>query len=180
MKPYFLIPCLVMLVACATNGHTASSWPAWVLASDTPGAITAAECVRASGDMGLDRSHAAAAARVTMVRNLETNIQTADELITRKTVTTEQASSAQTFASSAKLLSEKALSNTHVSRVQEVSQGAQKWLCAEVKLEAGDTRNLVKQALSVTNTPASSDVEDLLLEQFRRRAAALEPPSAKP
>jgi hypothetical protein len=44
-------------------------------------------------------------------------------------------------------------------------------LCAEVSLDSGSTRSLVKQAVESTGSAASPDVEEMLLQQFRRRAA---------
>lgn len=154
-----------VLAACASK-PASSPWPAWVLQPDAGGGVAAAECVESSGNLSLDRTQAAAAARVTLARNLEVNIQSSDELITSKT----GAQSSQTFRSNAKLLSEKALTNTRVSRLEEVSAGKGKWLCAEVTLDSAGTRSLVKEAVAKTNTTASADVEEMLLQQFRRRS----------
>lgn len=155
---------VALLAACASNAPSkpASAWPAWVLQPDAGGGVAAAECVESSGNLSLDRTQAAAAARVTLARNLEVNIQASDELLSSKT----GAQSSQTFRSSAKLLSEKALTNTRVTRLEEVG----KWLCAEVTLDAAGTRSLVKDAVAATHTTASADVEEMLLQQFRRRS----------
>lgn len=154
-----------VLAACAST-PPASPWPAWVLQPDAGGGVAAAECVESSGNLSLDRTQAAAAARVTLARNLEVNIQASDELVASKT----GAQLSQTFRSNAKLLSEKALTNTRVSRIEEVSAGKGKWLCAEVTLDSAGTRSLVKEAVAKTNTTASADVEEMLLQQFRRRS----------
>ena len=127
-----------ILAACAST-PPASPWPAWVLQPDAGGGVAAAECVESSGNLSLDRTQAAAAARVTLARNLEVNIQASDELVAAKT----GAQASQTFRSNAKLLSEKALTNTRVSRLEEVSAGKGKWLCAEVTLDSAGTRSLV-------------------------------------
>jgi hypothetical protein len=155
-----------LLAACASTDKPASPWPAWVLQPDAGGGVAAAECVESSGNLSLDRTQAATAARVTLARNLEVNIQGSDELLTSKT----GAQSSQTFRSSAKALTEKALTNTRVSRVEEVSAGKGKWLCTEVTLDSAGTRSLVKEAVAKTNTTASADVEEMLLQQFRRRS----------
>ena len=155
-----------LLAACASTDKAASPWPAWVLQPDAGGGVAAAECVESSGNLSLDRTQAAAAARVTLARNLEVNIQASDELVSSKT----GAQSSQTFRSNAKLLSEKALTNTRVSRIEEVSAGKGKWLCAEVTLDSAGTRSLVKEAVAKTNTTASAAVEEMLLAQFRRRS----------
>jgi hypothetical protein len=157
-----------LLAACASKPATSpgSPWPAWVLQPDAGGGVAAAECVESSGNLSLDRTQAAAAARVTLARNLETNIQSSDELISSKT----GAQSSQTFRSNAKLLSEKALTNTRVTRVEEVAAGKGTWLCAEVTLDAAGTRSLVKEAVAATQTTASANVEEMLLQQFRRRS----------
>ncbi|GAB4549839.1 MAG: hypothetical protein IV105_03005 [Rhizobacter sp.] len=155
----------VLLVGCGST-PVASPWPAWVLQPETAGGIAAAECVEASGNLSLDRAQAAAAARVTMARNLEVNIQASDELSTSKT----GAKSTQSFKSSAKVLTEKALTNTRVSRLEEVTVGKGKWLCAEVSIDSAGTRSLVKQAVETTGSTASPDVEEMLLQQFRRRS----------
>jgi hypothetical protein len=157
-----------LLAACASQPAPPPrpAWPAWVLQPDAAGGVAAAECVASSGNLSLDRTQAAAAARVTLARNLEVNIQASDELLSAKT----GAQSSQTFRSSAKLLSEKALTNTRVSRLEEISAGQGKWLCAEVTLDSAGTRSLVKEAVAATNTTASADVEEMLLQQFRRRS----------
>lgn len=156
-----------LLAACGSAPSTPSSpWPAWVLQPDGAGGVAAAECVESSGNLSLDRTQAAAAARVTLARNLETNIQASDELVSSKT----GAQSSQSFRSSAKLLSEKALTNTRVTRLEEISTAKGKWLCAEVTLDSAGTRSLVKEAVAATNTTASADVEEMLLQQFRRRS----------
>ncbi len=158
-----------VMAACGSQPAAPSSvsgWPAWVLQPEAPGGVAAAECVEASGNLSLDRTQAASAARVTLARNLETNIQSSDELLSTKT----GAQASQTFRSSAKLLSQKALTNTRVSRLEEVSAAKGKWLCAEVTLDAAGTRSLVKEAVATTNTTASADVEEMLLQQFRRRS----------
>lgn len=155
-----------LMAACASNKPAAATWPAWVLQPDAAGGVAAAECVESSGNLSLDRTQAAAAARVTLARNLEVNIQSSDELLSSKT----GAQSSQTFRSSAKLLSEKALTNTRVTRVEEVSAGKGKWLCAEVTLDAAGTRSLVKEAVAATHNTASADVEEMLLQQFRKRS----------
>ena len=153
-----------LLAACA--GKPASPWPSWVLQPEAAGGVAAAECVESSGNLSLDRSQAAAAARVTMARNLEVNIQASDELYSSKT----GAQATQSFKSSAKVLTEKALTNTRVTRIEEVAAGKGKWLCAEVSLDSAGTRGLVKQAVETTGTTASADVEEMLLQQFRRRS----------
>jgi hypothetical protein len=153
-----------LLAACAST--PTSPWPSWVLQPEAAGGIAAAECVESSGNLSLDRSQAAAAARVTMARNLEVNIQASDELYSSKT----GAKATQTFRSSAKVLTEKALTNTRVTRVEEISVGKGKWLCAEVSLDSAGTRGLVKQAVETTGAAASPDVEEMLLQQFRRRS----------
>ncbi len=153
-----------LLGGCASQ--PASPWPAWVLQPETAGGIAAAECVESSGNLSLDRSQAAAAARVTMARNLEVNIQASDELSTSKT----GAKSTQSFKSSAKVLTDKALTNTRVTRLEEVTVGKGRWLCAEVSLDSAGTRSLVKQAVETTGSNASPDVEEMLLQQFRRRS----------
>lgn len=154
-----------VVAACASSPQPprSSSWPAWVLQPEASGGVAAAECVEASGNLSLDRTQAASAARVTLARNLESNIQASDELLASKT---SGAPASQTFRSSAKLLSQKALTNTRVTRLEEVG----KWLCAEVTLDAAGTRSLVKEAVATTNTTASADVEEMLLQQFRRRS----------
>jgi hypothetical protein len=163
----FSLGCVaVVLAACGSTPPAASSWPAWVLQPDAGGGVAAAECVEASGNLSLDRTQAAAAARVTLARNLEVNIQASDELITSKT----GAQASQTFRSSAKLLSQKALTNSRVSRIEEVNKGNGKWFCAEVSLDAAGTRSLVKDAVASTSTTASADVEEMLLQQFRKRS----------
>ncbi len=154
-----------VLAACASK-PASSPWPAWVLQPDAAGGVAAAECVESSGNLSLDRTQAASMARVTLARNLEVNIQSSDELIASKT----GAQASQTFRSNARLLSEKALTNTRVSRLEEVSAGKGKWLCAEVTLDSAGTRSLVKEAVATTNTTASADVEEMLLQQFRRRS----------
>lgn len=154
-----------LLAACASK-PAPSPWPAWVLQPDAGGGVAAAECVESSGNLSLDRTQAAAAARVTLARNLEANIQASDELISSKT----GAQSSQAFRSNARLLSEKALTNTRVTRVEEVSAGKGKWLCAEVTLDSAGTRSLVKEAVASTQTTASAEVEEMLLQQFRRRS----------
>ncbi len=143
-----------------------SPWPAWVIKPEAAGGIAAAECVESSGNLSLDRSQAAAAARVTMARNLEVNIQASDELSTSKT----GAKSAQSFTSSATVLTDKALTNTRVTRLEEVTVGKSKWLCAEVSIDSVGTRSLVKQAVETIGSAASPDVEEMLLQQFRRRS----------
>lgn len=153
-----------LLVGCAAR-PAGSHWPAWVLQPESPG-VAAAECVEASGNLSLDRTHAATAARVTLARNLEVNIQASDELVASKT----GAQGSQRFRSSAKALTEKALVNTRVTRVEEVQVGKGRWLCAEVALDAAGTRSLVKEAVAATGTTASADVEEMLLQQFRRRS----------
>lgn len=154
-----------VLAACASK-PASSPWPAWVLQPDAAGGVAAAECVESSGNLSLDRTQAASMARVTLARNLEVNIQSSDELLASRT----GAQSSQTFRSNAKLLSEKALTNTRVSRLEEVAAGTGKWLCAEVTLDSAGTRSLVKEAVATTNTTASADVEEMLLQQFRRRS----------
>lgn len=154
-----------LLAACASR-PAASAWPAWVLAPESAGGVAAAECVESSGNLSLDRSQAAAAARVTMARNLEVNIQASDELYAAKT----GKQSTQTFKSSAKVLTDKALTNTRVTRVEEVTLGKGQWLCAEVALDSAGTRGLVKQAVETTGAAPSADVEEMLLQQFRRRS----------
>jgi len=164
-----LVPlCLTaaLLAACASGKPASSAWPAWVVAPETAGGVAAAECVESSGNLSLDRSQAAAAARVTMARNLEVNILASDELYTSKT----GAQSAQSFKSSAKVLTEKALTNTRVTRIEEVAAGKGQWLCAEVSLDSAGTRSLVKQAVETTGAAPSADVEEMLLQQFRRRS----------
>jgi hypothetical protein len=156
---------VVFLAACASK-PAASPWPAWVLQPDAAGGATAAECVESSGNLSLDRTQAAAAARVTLARNLEVNIQGSDELVASKT----GAQASQTFRSSAKLLTEKALTNSRVTRVEEVTVGKGRWLCAEVGLDSAGTRSFVKQAVETTGTTASAEVEEMLLAQFRRRS----------
>lgn len=153
-----------LLAGCASKA--ASPWPSWVLQPEAAGGVAAAECVESSGNLSLDRSQAAAAARVTMARNLEVNIQASDELTSAKT----GAKSTQSFTSLAKVLTEKALTNTRITRVEEVVVGKGTWLCAEVALDANGTRSLVKQAVDTTGTTASADVEEMLLQQFRRRS----------
>ena len=79
-----------LLAACASKPSTtalpvSTTWPSWVVQPETAGGLAAAECVESSGNLSLDRSQAAAAARVTMARNLEVNIQASDELTTAKT-----------------------------------------------------------------------------------------------
>jgi len=160
-----------LLAACASKPSTtalpvSTTWPSWVVQPETAGGLAAAECVESSGNLSLDRSQAAAAARVTMARNLEVNIQASDELTTAKT----GAQSTQSFKSSAKVLTEKALTNTRVTRLEEVATGKGAWLCAEVSLDSAGTRSLVKQAVETTGTAASPDVEEMLLQQFRRRS----------
>ena len=162
IAPLFVLAAL--LAACASK--PASPWPNWVLQPETAGAVSAAECVEASGNLSLDRSQAAAAARVTMARNLEVNIQASDELTSTKS----GAQGGQSFRSSAKVLTEKALTNTRVTRIEEVAAGKGKWLCAEVSLDSSGTRSLVKQAVETTGAPATPDVEEMLLQQFRRRS----------
>lgn len=159
-----------LLAACAAKpaSTAAGPWPAWVLQPEAAGGVAAAECVEASGNLSLDRTQAAAAARVTLARNLEVNIQASDELVASKT----GAAASQTFRSSARLLSEKALTNTRVTRMEEVASGKGRWLCAEVTLDAAGTRSLVKDAVATTQTTASADVEEMLLQQFRRRSVA--------
>ncbi|MBC7954545.1 MAG: hypothetical protein H7Y33_01575 [Cytophagales bacterium] len=156
----------VLGAGCASK-PAAPSWPAWVLQPEAAGGVAAAECVEASGNLSLDRNQAASLARVTMARNLEVNIQASDELSTTKT----GAKSTQSFKSVAKVLTEKALTNTRVTRLEEVAASGAKWLCAEVSLDSGSTRSLVKQAVETTGSAASPDVEEMLLQQFRRRAA---------
>jgi hypothetical protein len=163
--PVALVTLVVALLAgCASK--PVSPWPSWVLQPEAAGGVAAAECVESSGNLSLDRSQAAAAARVTMARNLEVNIQASDELTSTKT----GAKSMQSFQSVAKVLTEKALTNTRVTRIEEVVVGKGTWLCAEVALDAGGTRSLVKQAVDSTGTTASADVEEMLLQQFRRRS----------
>lgn len=154
-----------LLAACASK-PASSPWPAWVLQPDPAAGATAAECVESSGNLSLDRTQAAAAARVTLARNLEVNIQGSDELVSSKT----GAAASQTFRSSARLLTEKALTNSRVTRVEEVVVGKGKWLCAEVGLDPAGTRSFVKQAVETAGAPASADVEEMLLAQFRKRS----------
>ncbi len=156
----------VAALAAACASQPASPWPSWVLQPEAAGGVSAAECVEASGNLSLDRSQAATAARVTMARNLEVNIQASDELYTSKT----GKQSSQSFKSSAKVLTEKALANTRVTRIEEVTAGKGKWLCAEVSLDASGTRSLVKQAVETAGAAPSADVEEMLLQQFRRRS----------
>ncbi len=156
---------LALLGGCA-SGPAPSPWPAWVLQPEAAGGVAAAECVESSGNLSLDRTHAASAARVTLARNLETNIQASDELIASKT----GAQSTQSFRSNAKLLTEKALTHTRVTRTEEFTAGKGRWFCAEVALDAAGTRSLVKEAVAATSTPAAADVEEMLLQQFRRRS----------
>ncbi|MBX3622945.1 MAG: hypothetical protein KF891_23490 [Rhizobacter sp.] len=159
-----------LLAACAGQPPAAPSaakspWPSWVLQPESPG-VAAAECVEASGNLSLDRTQAATAARVTLARNLEVNIQASDELVAAKT----GAQATQSFRSSAKVLTDKALTNSRVTRLEEVEVGKGRWLCAEVSLDAAGTRSLVKEAVAATHTTASAEVEEMLLQQFRRRS----------
>jgi hypothetical protein len=164
LRPLAVGLAAAVLAACASK--PSSPWPDWVLNPDSGGGVAAAECVESSGNLSLDRTQAAAAARVTLARNLETNIQASDELLSSKT----GSQGSTTFRSSAKLLTEKALTNTRVTRVEEVAAGKGKWLCAEVALDAAGTRSLVKEAVTTAKAPASADVEEMLLQQFRRRS----------
>jgi len=164
-----------LLAACgskptAAPSSASSGWPSWVLQPEATGGVAAAECVEASGNLSLDRSQAASAARVTMARNLEVNIQASDELTASKTVQGGKSQSTQSFKSSAKVLTEKALANTRVTRIEEVTVNKVPWLCAEVALDSAGTRSLVKQAVETTGTQATPDVEEMLLQQFRRRS----------
>jgi hypothetical protein len=165
LRPLAIGLAAAALAACASKPE-APVWPAWVLNPESAGGVAAAECVESSGNLSLDRTQAAAAARVTLARNLETNIQSSDELLSSKT----GGQGATTFRSSARLLTEKALTNTRVTRVEEVATGKGKWLCAEVSLDAAGTRSLVKDAVATAKAPASADVEEMLLQQFRRRS----------
>jgi hypothetical protein len=165
-----------LLAACGSkptaspSSAASSGWPSWVLQPEAAGGVAAAECVEASGNLSLDRSQAASAARVTMARNLEVNIQASDELTAGKTVQGGKSQSTQSFKSSAKVLTEKALANTRVTRIEEVVVNKAPWLCAEVALDSAGTRSLVKQAVETTGTQATPDVEEMLLQQFRRRS----------
>jgi len=169
---------VALLAACGSKptapssspSSASSGWPSWVLQPEAAGGVAAAECVEASGNLSLDRSQAASAARVTMARNLEVNIQASDELTAGKTVQGGKQQSTQSFKSSAKVLTEKALANTRVTRIEEVVVNKAPWLCAEVALDSAGTRSLVKQAVETTGTQATPDVEEMLLQQFRRRS----------
>jgi len=173
-----LVPVAVaaVLMACASSAPqpgAGARWPAWVLQPDAAGGISAAECVESSGNLSVDRTHAAAAARVALARNLEVNIQSSDELSAVKSsqgaLSQEKSQNTQTFRSSSRLLTEKALANTRVTRLEEVMVDKRAWLCAEVGLDAAGSRGLVQQAVAATGTPSSADVEEMLLQQFRRR-----------
>jgi hypothetical protein len=161
------------LAGCASSAPPAAAparWPSWVLQPDPGGGISAAECVESSGNLSVDRTQAAAAARVTLARNLEVNIQASDELSAVKSGQDKQAQNSQSFRSSAKLLTEKALANTRVSRIEEVVVDKRNWLCTEVSLDAAGSRGLVQQAVATTGTAPSADVEEMLLQQFRKRS----------
>ena len=70
---------MALLAACTSN--PLSPWPSWVPQSDVAGGVAAAEGTQASGNLSLDRTQAAAAARVTVARKLEVKIQSSDKFI---------------------------------------------------------------------------------------------------
>lgn len=161
----------ISLIAIAVTGcSTPPVWPDWVLNPESESGVTAAECVKASGNISLDRTQATAMARSSMARNLEVKVQAMDELYTKKAEAGEESRFGSSFTSTSKLLTEKTIQNSKVSKVEQVVNSSGNWLCAQVVLEERAATGYAREVIDRSGVKASAQTEELLLAQFRQKS----------
>jgi hypothetical protein len=165
---------LAILQGCASAPPV---WPDWVANPDVNPGVSAAECAASSGNLSLDRAQAATLARASVARMLESKVQAMDEVYAQKTASSGSGSGGVSrFTSVSKTLSERALSNTKLTKVEQVRNSAGDWVCVLLSLDEAASAGFAREVIGRSGVTTTAQTEALLLEQFRQKARAAQAP----
>lgn len=169
-KQFVLLAVASMIfAACATK----SDWPQWVLNPDDLGGLVESDCVQSSGNISLDRQHAATNARRNIAQRMKVGVTGLDESYAERQSTAQGTSARTSFQSRAEALIDTTLSDTKVTRVEEITNSRGSWVCAQVSMQSTQVERFVAQVVSSDTESASQPTEEVLLQHFRSRAARL-------
>lgn len=137
--------------------------PEWVMnpASVVDSGLAATGCTPYSGNINVDRSAALALARSDLASQIETKIETVDEIYQSK-----QGNAVEvTFKSVSKQIATATLRETVPSKLEVISSGGTEKLCALLVLESDDTREIFRNVVKAVPVSLSIEEEDALFDQ---------------
>ena len=163
---------LMVLGGCASTGDgTSEAIPDWVANPHVDGGLAATQCVAWSGNMSLDRDHAATLARADLAKQIESKAQAVDKVHDNKTTTSDGIVVGGVFERTAKVTAEQNLRMAIPSKVGIIDVADQKQLCTMVTLQPEQTHALFKALIKDSKVQLNAKDEDVLYQEFKATMA---------
>jgi len=164
------------LVGCASKGPSNSSsgnaqLPDWMANPSVEGGIATAECSKWSGDVSMDKAEAAALARATLTKQIQTKVQAMDKTYKRKVGTEKGQSTGSVFSSVSKQVAQKQLKGARVIKQEIVEIGDNKQLCVLMSLNPKKTKKIFNNIVKKSSAKVDPKDKRQLYEEFKSKKA---------
>lgn len=169
-----LSSCLVAACSSAPQVAQGPSWPTWVLNPTIEGGLASADCVQWSNNISIDRQQGSANARVALAQQIQTQIKAMDKTYAEKLTSGGSTRTASSFESVSKQIVELSLSDSRISRVEEVTNTNGHYLCVQATLSPEATQKAFKQVVGAAGAQLNPQGEDALFTAFRAQQAQKE------
>ena len=154
----------------------ASQPPDWIMRPTAEGGFAATDCVKASGNLSLDRQVAVAKARAEIAKQIELRVAAMDKTYTRLTEETNapagadqpaQSRGVQTaFESVSKQIAEQTLGGLTPTRVEYVDLNDVRNLCAMINIDKPQTRQVYDQIVQTAGAKLAPETSEALYKDF--------------
>ena len=164
------------LVGCASKGPSNTSsgnvqLPDWIANPKVEGGIATAECSQWSGDISMDKAEAAALARATLVKQIDTKVQAMDKTYKRKVGTEKGQSTGSVFSSVSKQVAKQHLKGARVIKQEIVDIGEKKQLCVLMSLNPQKTKKMFNDIVKKSSAKVDPRDKRQLYEKFKAKKA---------
>ncbi len=144
--------------------------PSWVLNPSVEDGVATAECVKWSGNMGLDKAEAEAKARANLAKQLEVKVQAMDKAYARKVQAGGETNVGSTFETVSKQLAEQTLSGARILKMDVVPIQGEQYLCAQMAMGVS-AKKFVDQLVNESGREVDAQDEKFLYEEFKAHKA---------
>ncbi|NTS77418.1 LPP20 family lipoprotein [Catenovulum sp. SM1970] len=141
--------------------------PDWVLNPKVENGIAAADCVKYSGNISLDRKIVTANTRLALAQQIETRVQGLDKTYARRTDSNEETSVGMNFSSVSKQITNQKLNGSQVVKTDIINIGDKDHYCALMTLNPEQTKLLFADILKQSQRSIDPQQEKFLYEEFK-------------
>lgn len=145
--------------------HT--SLPEWVSMPRVEDGIAASSCVSWSGYFDVDRRQALANARQELAQQIDIRVQGMDETYARRTRGGDEDVIGSVFETVSRQVTDQNLRGAIPQRIEAVTIGDEKQLCAMIAMQPDKTRELFEQIIDASGEEIAARDEEVLYEEFK-------------